>query len=107
MATQANDRPAARAVSPPVSEPSAHLPTGSPTGPGRHDAPDAGDTGDAGAARDTGAAADGPAEAEPSSAPSAPTAEEAPPASKKAGRKNRRASVPSWDEIMFGGGQSE
>lgn len=28
-------------------------------------------------------------------------------APKKAGRKGRRASVPSWDEIMFGGGRSE
>lgn len=26
---------------------------------------------------------------------------------KKAGRKGRRASVPSWDEIMFGGGRSD
>ncbi len=34
-----------------------------------------------------------------------PEAAEAPP--KKAGRKGRRASVPSWDEIMFGGGRSE
>ncbi len=29
------------------------------------------------------------------------------PAPKKSGRKGRRASVPSWDEIMFGGGRSE
>lgn len=29
------------------------------------------------------------------------------PAPKKPGRKGRRASVPSWDEIMFGGGRSE
>jgi hypothetical protein len=36
-----------------------------------------------------------------------PAAEESEPAPKKSGRKNRRASVPSWDEIMFGGGRSE
>jgi hypothetical protein len=36
-----------------------------------------------------------------------PAAEEAEPAPKKTGRKGRRASVPSWDEIMFGGGRSE
>jgi hypothetical protein len=36
-----------------------------------------------------------------------PAAEEAEPAPKKTGRKSRRASVPSWDEIMFGGGRSE
>lgn len=29
------------------------------------------------------------------------------PAPRKGGRKGRRASVPSWDEIMFGGGRSE
>jgi hypothetical protein len=29
------------------------------------------------------------------------------PAAKKSSRKGRRASVPSWDEIMFGGGRSE
>jgi hypothetical protein len=34
----------------------------------------------------------------------APTPE---PAARKPGRKGRRASVPSWDEIMFGGGRSE
>jgi hypothetical protein len=32
------------------------------------------------------------------------TADEPP---KKSGRKGRRASVPSWDEIMFGGGRSD
>jgi hypothetical protein len=36
-----------------------------------------------------------------------PPAAEPEPAPKKAGRKGRRASVPSWDEIMFGGGRSE
>jgi hypothetical protein len=36
-----------------------------------------------------------------------PAAEESEPAPKKTGRKSRRASVPSWDEIMFGGGRSE
>jgi hypothetical protein len=29
------------------------------------------------------------------------------PAPKKSGRKGRRASVPSWDEIMFGGGRGD
>ncbi len=36
-----------------------------------------------------------------------PETEAAEPAPKKTGRKGRRASVPSWDEIMFGGGRSE
>ena len=37
-----------------------------------------------------------------------PPAEEESPAPKKAAKKGRgRASVPSWDEIMFGGGRSE
>jgi hypothetical protein len=36
-----------------------------------------------------------------------PAAEETEPVPKKTGRKGRRASVPSWDEIMFGGGRSE
>jgi hypothetical protein len=26
---------------------------------------------------------------------------------RRASKKNRRASVPTWDEIMFGGGKSE
>ncbi|HET7533060.1 MAG TPA: septation protein SepH [Nocardioidaceae bacterium] len=34
-------------------------------------------------------------------------ASEPEPPPKKTGRKGRRASVPSWDEIMFGGGRSE
>ncbi len=47
---------------------------------------------------------------EPSQEPTVEKEEpkEAPqPAPKKAARKGRRASVPSWDEIMFGGGRSE
>jgi hypothetical protein len=36
-----------------------------------------------------------------------PAAQDADPTPKKTGRKGRRASVPSWDEIMFGGGRSE
>jgi hypothetical protein len=36
-----------------------------------------------------------------------PTEEPAEPQPKKTGRKGRRASVPSWDEIMFGGGRSD
>ncbi|MGH3334357.1 MAG: septation protein SepH, partial [Nocardioides sp.] len=43
------------------------------------------------------------AEAEPSPEPAA---EEEPPARKVAKRKGR-ASVPSWDEIMFGGGKND
>jgi hypothetical protein len=35
-----------------------------------------------------------------------PAVEESPPV-RKPGRKGRRASVPSWDEIMFGGGRSD
>jgi hypothetical protein len=42
-------------------------------------------------------------EAEPTSEP---VAEEEPPARKTAKRKGR-ASVPSWDEIMFGGGKND
>jgi hypothetical protein len=33
--------------------------------------------------------------------------QESEPPAKKPGKKGRRASVPSWDEIMFGGGRSE
>jgi hypothetical protein len=36
-----------------------------------------------------------------------PVAEDKPKPQKKSTRKGRRASVPSWDEIMFGGGRSE
>ena len=43
----------------------------------------------------------------PEEAEAAETTQAAEPAPKKAGRKGRRASVPSWDEIMFGGGRSE
>ena len=43
----------------------------------------------------------------PGPAETSETTEPSEPATKKAGRKGRRASVPSWDEIMFGGGRSE
>ncbi len=43
----------------------------------------------------------------PEEAEAAEPAQAAEPAPKKAARKGRRASVPSWDEIMFGGGRSE
>ena len=43
---------------------------------------------------------------EPEGAPE-PEGEAPEPAAKKPSRKGRRASVPSWDEIMFGGGRSE
>jgi len=60
-------------------------------------------------------ASEAPPAAEDESAASTETSEpsdtdEAPepaPQPKKTGRKGRRASVPSWDEIMFGGGRSE
>jgi hypothetical protein len=39
--------------------------------------------------------------------PAEPEVAEAEPAPKKSGRKGRRASVPSWDEIMFGGGRPD
>jgi hypothetical protein len=45
-------------------------------------------------------------EAEPAE-PEATEPEATEPAPKKSGRKGRRASVPSWDEIMFGGGRPE
>ena len=44
---------------------------------------------------------------EDAGAPVAQEAPEAEPVVKKTGRKGRRASVPSWDEIMFGGGGSD
>ena len=48
------------------------------------------------------------AEATKAEATEAEAADEAPEqAAKKPSRKGRRASVPSWDEIMFGGGRSE
>jgi hypothetical protein len=57
--------------------------------------------------RETPAVEDPAAEAdrEPEPAPE-PAAEEEPPARKAAKRKGR-ASVPSWDEIMFGGGKND
>ncbi|WP_052336223.1 septation protein SepH [Nocardioides alkalitolerans] len=56
------------------------------------------------AATDGGAAADDvPPTDAPTDAPADP-----PPATRRPARKNRgRASVPSWDEIMFGGGRPE
>jgi hypothetical protein len=84
MATQASDRPWA---------------------PRRHsgDRPDTPSHSDADAA-----AADHGETTEPLEPPeSAETAESAESGPKKAGRKGRRASVPSWDEIMFGGGRTD
>lgn len=82
MATQASDRPAA------------------PDHP----------SGDVAAETDEAPAAD-TAEQDPSAPePAAPAAEEPaqePESPKRTGRKGRRASVPSWDEIMFGGGRSD
>jgi len=46
---------------------------------------------------------DGETEEESEELPAA-TADEAP---RRGSRKNRRASVPSWDEIMFGGGKRD
>jgi hypothetical protein len=85
MATQATDRPqtSRREASP---EPPAAADTLSTEATSRPDTREAGDP-------------DETAEKE-----SAEASESAP---KKAGRKGRRASVPSWDEIMFGGGRSE
>lgn len=52
-----------------------------------------------------------PAEAEPEAKPEGAAEEatepETPEPAQKKTRKGRRASVPSWDEIMFGGGRSE
>ena len=44
---------------------------------------------------------------EPESTEGEEAEEHSEPAQKKPARKGRRASVPSWDEIMFGGGRSE
>ncbi len=59
--------------------------------------------------RETPAVEEPPVEPEPAPEPAAqeePPAEEEPPARKPAKRKGR-ASVPSWDEIMFGGGKND
>jgi hypothetical protein len=91
MATQASDRPArpARAVE---DEP----------------APEE-DTPATGAEPVTTGPAGSPTEqADRSEQPELPEEEpQSEPAPKKTTRKGRRASVPSWDEIMFGGGQSD
>jgi hypothetical protein len=89
MATQASDRPAR------------------PAEPAR----DAGDAEGRADERDGDAAVDGDA-AEPDAAASEtapePEAEPAPEPARRPARKSRgRASVPSWDEIMFGGGKQE
>ena len=44
-----------------------------------------------------------PAEPEPEPEPAA----EEEPAPRKAAKRKGRASVPSWDEIMFGGGKND
>ena len=49
---------------------------------------------------------DAPAES-PAATVEEPAAEEAEPAKRPARKKGARASVPSWDEIMFGGGKQE
>ena len=78
MATQASDRPAAREDRPDTATEEAPEPSEADT------------------SEQTGQ------EAEPAEEPA-----EEPEPQKKAGRKGRRASVPSWDEIMFGGGRSD
>jgi hypothetical protein len=81
MATQASDRP---------------------SGVGSLDAPENERlTGDAETEQQPAAQEERPPEEEQ------PAAQDADPAPKKTGRKGRRASVPSWDEIMFGGGRTE
>ena len=58
------------------------------------------------AARDTGDAPE--AQAPEAPAPEAPApADDEPPARRPVRKSRGRASVPSWDEIMFGGGKSE
>ena len=52
---------------------------------------------------DTEAAAQSAAQSD--SSPTEPAAEDVPP--QRTARKGRRASVPSWDDIMFGGGRRE
>ena len=84
MATQATERPAGRRdPEPRTAEPAATSPVETPV-----------EQADEPAARD----AEQPAEGDEATKPEAPA---------KKGRRNRRASVPSWDEIMFGGGRSE
>jgi hypothetical protein len=53
------------------------------------------------------APADEPAAEEPSDETTEPAARDDEPPARKPARKRGRASVPSWDEIMFGGGKSE
>lgn len=71
-----------------------------PTGPKDSDQPAAPDT--------TGSAAptDSP-DGQPSLVDNEPTVQVAPGAAKRRGSRKKRASVPSWDEIMFGGPKLE
>ena len=96
MATQATDRLRGRSQGRPEAQERAQEPvprqtpeTG-PADPGEH-----AETGKTAAPE-----ASQPAETQETKEPDEP-------APKKAARKGRRASVPSWDEIMFGGGRSE
>ena len=57
--------------------------------------------------RETPAVEEAAAEPEAESQPEpAPAAEDEPPG-RKVSKKKGRASVPSWDEIMFGGGKND
>jgi hypothetical protein len=92
MATQASDRPAELRRTP---TPAADLPA---------------EPEDDSASDDRAPAHDEPpVESEPAEAEQEPAAQESSPSrpARKAGRKKGRASVPSWDEIMFGGGKAE
>jgi hypothetical protein len=83
MATQATDRPAGRRPVPAIEKVTQEVPPAEPE-------------------------AAEPAESPDLQAAEPETAEEpADPQPKKTTRKGRRASVPSWDEIMFGGGRTD
>ncbi len=92
MATQASDRPSRRASPEREQSPEQSLPqsTGQASGPASDSAPD-----------------QRPDPAREASAEAEATEPEQAEAPAKKSKKKGRASVPSWDEIMFGGGRSD
>jgi hypothetical protein len=89
-----------------------HDPTGAATGDADWVATQASDRPEAPERTETetlpGAEEPGPEQPAPGqSGPGGHTSDEQEPAPRRSGRRGRRASVPSWDEIMFGGGRSD
>ena len=113
MATQASERPTRPARRSEVAPSGRTDEPAGPAGPAdrRTDedtepGPGQGPAGDSSEDMTTGSAA-GTAEESGEGASEAEESQPKEPAPKKSSRKNRRASVPSWDEIMFGGGRSD